>query len=62
MPNFQTNSHFDYDSQKVNQHTRGKWLNHVTTVSRKENQLQNINHVRRLSFLKSLQKKVEVKI
>ena len=41
MSNLQTYYHFKLDFQKVDQHTRGKWLIHGTK-RRKDNQLQSL--------------------
>ena len=41
MSNLQTYYHFKLDFQKVDQHTRGKWLIHGT-IRRKDNQLQSL--------------------
>ena len=40
MSNLQTYYYFKQDSQKVDQHTGGKWLIH-DTKHRKDNQLQS---------------------
>ena len=40
MSNLQTHYNFKLDLQKVDQHTRGKWLIH-STKHRKDNQLQS---------------------
>ena len=49
MSNLQTYYHFQLDFQKVNQHTRGKWLNHGTK-RREENQLQSLELPCRISY------------
>ena len=41
MSNLQTQNHFNLDFQKVNQHTRGKWLIHGTK-HHKSNQFQSL--------------------
>ena len=41
MSNLQTYNHFKHDSQKVDQHTGGKWLINGTK-RRKDNQLQGL--------------------
>ena len=41
MTNLQTYYHFRLNFQKVDQHTGGKWLNHVTK-RHKDNQLQSL--------------------
>ena len=41
MSNLQTYYHFKLASQKVDQHTGGKWLVHATK-RRKDNQLQSL--------------------
>ena len=41
LSNWQTHKHFKLDFQKVDQHTRGKWLIHGTK-RRKDNQLQSL--------------------
>ena len=41
MSNLQTYYHFQLDFQNEDQHTRGKWLTHVTK-RRKDNQLQSL--------------------
>ena len=43
MSNLQPNCCLEFDFQKVDQHTRGKWLIH-DTKRRKDNQLQS-SHV-----------------
>ena len=42
MSNLQTYYHFKLDSQKVDQHTGGKWLIHGTKCC-KDNQLQSLD-------------------
>ena len=41
MSNLQTYYHFKLDFQKMDQHTRGKWLIH-RTKRRKDNQLESL--------------------
>ena len=41
MSNLKTHYHFKFDFQKMDQHTRGKWLIHGTK-HRKDNQLQSL--------------------
>ena len=41
MSNLQTHDHFKLDIQKVEQHTRGKWLIHGPK-RHKDNQLQSL--------------------
>ena len=48
MSNLQTYYHFKIDFQKVDQHTRGKWLIHGTK-HRKDNQLQSLELPCRIS-------------
>ena len=48
VSNLQTYYHFKLDSQKVDQHTAGKWLIHGTK-RRKDNQLQNLELPCRIS-------------
>ena len=48
MSNLQTYYHFKLDFQKVDQHTRGKWLIHGTKC-RKDNQLQSLELPCRIS-------------
>ena len=48
MSNLQTYYHFKLDLQKVDQHTRGKWLIHNTN-RRKVNQLESLELPCRIS-------------
>ena len=48
MSNLQTYYHFKLDYQKVDQHTGGKWLIHVTK-RRTDNQLQSLELPCRIS-------------
>ena len=48
MSNLHTYYHFKLDFQKVDQHTRGKWLLHGTK-RRKNNQLQSMELPCRIS-------------
>ena len=48
MSNLQTYYHFKLDFQKVDEHTRGKWLLHGTK-RRKNNQLQSLEQPCRIS-------------
>ena len=48
MSNLQTYYHFKIDFQKVDQHTRGKWLIHGTK-RRKDNQLRSLELPCRIS-------------
>ena len=48
MSNVKTYYHFKLDFQKVDQHTRDKWLI-LGTKRRKENQLQSLEHPCRIS-------------
>ena len=48
MSNLQTHYHFKLDFQKVDQHSRGKWLIHGTKY-RKDNKLQSMELPSRIS-------------
>ena len=48
MSKLQTHYHFRLDFQKVDQHTRGKWLIHGTK-RRKDTQLESLELARRIS-------------
>ena len=52
MPNLQPNCCLKVDFQKVDQHTRGKWLIH-DTKRRKDNQLQSLKLPCKISKLSS---------
>ena len=51
MSNWQAYYHFKLDVQKVDQHTRGKWLIHGTK-RHKDNQLQSLELPYKLSLCK----------
>ena len=49
MSNLQTQYHFKLDFQKVDPHTRGKWLIHGTK-NRKDNHMQSLELPCRMSL------------
>ena len=53
VPNLQTYYHFKLDFQKVDQHTRAKWLIHGTK-NHKDNQLQSLEIPCRIAYLENL--------